>query len=516
MARQNTARQAQGHGGRDGLVRFGAGVAGIAGRRLTPEPERALPRDPVAWVRDTLDEHLWSAQAAILRALVEHRKVAVQSCHQIGKSYIAARAGAWWIAAHPLGEAQIVTTAPSGDQVRSILWQELQRAHRRGSLPGTITRGQVPEWHISGEQVGQGRKPQDYVSAEQAATQFQGLHARYLLGVLDEGCGIPAWLWGAMDSLATNESSRLLAIGNPTDPTAEFAKRCAPGSGWHVLKISAFDSPNFTGEPVPEQLRESLISPLWVEEVAQTYGDDSAYYIARVLGEFPEVADDVIISPRLIREAHERDLSGQIMRSLRRHGMDVARFGKDESCIYENRGGFIRLVQAWRGVDTTVSTAKAEQVLRADVEARMTIDEVGLGAAVLDPLRKAGQRVTGFSGGERAVNEQRFVNRNSESWWGFREAMAAGLIDLDPEDEVLAAQLGSRKWKLDASQRRIAIESKEEMSRRGIASPDRADGAVMSWYEGYRVPDPETVLPLNPDRSMQHDELIGDIADRDF
>src|SRR5438309_5543989 len=98
---------------------------------MTPEPERPLPADPIRWVREDCDEFLWSKQREILRALVEHRKVAVQSCHGIGKSYIASRAAAWWIAGHSPGEAKVVSTAPSGAQVRAILWGELQRAHRR-------------------------------------------------------------------------------------------------------------------------------------------------------------------------------------------------------------------------------------------------------------------------------------------------------------------------------------------------------------------------------------------------
>jgi hypothetical protein len=469
----------------------------------------------VAWVKDVLDEHLWSVQRKILRALVEHRKVAVQSCHQIGKSYIAGRAAAWWVAGHPPGEAQIVTTAPSGDQVRAILWQEIAKAHRRGRLPGNITKGQVPTWQLNGEQIGQGRRPADYLNAEQAQSQFQGLHARYLLGILDEGCGIPRWLWQAMDTLVTNESSRLLAIGNPTDPTAEFARRCSPGSGWHVIKVSAFESPNFTGEPVPEQLRESLISKLWVEETAKSYGTESAFYVSRVEGEFPEVADDVIVSPKLVREAHERDRSGHALVGPR-FGMDVARFGHDESCVYENRGGMIRLADAWRGTDTTTSAIRAKKILEDHPHRPMVIDEVGLGAGVLDPLRHRSLPVTGFNGGEAAVDSDRFSNRNAEAWWSFREALEAGLIDLDEDDEALAAQLQSRKWRLDTAQRRIRVETKDEMAARGIASPDRADAAIMSFYEGYRIPSPDAILDLAPGGKLQPDDLLGELLTMKF
>lgn len=487
------------------------GVAQSVRRRLTPEPERELPQDPVVWIRDELDEHTWSVQRKILRSVVEHRKTAVQSCHGIGKSYIAARAAAWWIAGHPPGEAMVVTSAPSGHQVRTILWGELNRAHRRGNLPGKISRGQVPEWVVDGEQVAFGRKPADYVDPEQARTQFQGIHARYLLVVLDEGCGIPKWLWEATETLVTNEASRILAIGNPDDPTAHFAHVCAPGSGWNVLAVSAQDTPNFTGEAVPEQLRESLVSRLWVEERKREWGEDSPLYISKVLGQFPDVSDDVIITPRMIREAHERDLSGEAIADQGRFGMDVARMGADETVIYRNRGGMIRLEDSWRKQNTDVSRARAQNLLEAEPYRPMTVDVVGLGAGVYDPLAAHGFNVQPFNGGEQANDPRRFVNRNSEAWWAFREGLEAGLIDLDPDDLTLAAQLQSRRWKLDASQRRIRIETKDEMKARGLPSPDRADAAIMSWYEGVRtITDVKAMLPKpgDPPASITGD-LLG-------
>jgi hypothetical protein len=306
---------------------------------------------------------------------------------------------------------------------------------------------------------------------------------------------VPLWLWQGIDTLLTNDAARLLAIGNPDDPTTEFAKKCSPGSGCNVIAIGAEDTPNFTGEPVPEQLREMLVSPMWAEGIAEKYGKDSAYYIAKVRGLFPEVADDVLISPRLIREARECDRSGYAIASISRYGMDVARYGKDESCIYEHRGGMIRLVEAWRssrteGKPANVDTReRAEAVLRADPRCVMQVDEVGVGSGPFDELKGRSFNVVPFNGGEKAREHERYMNRNAEAWWTFRKAMEAGLIDLDPQDDVLAAQLQSRRWREDPSEKRIAVERKQQMRERGIESPDRADAAVMAYYEGARTVD---------------------------
>lgn len=462
------------------------GTAQAVLRRLTPEPERALPQDPVLWVREKLDESLWSHQRTFMRSVLEHRYTAWKACHGPGKSRVASRLMGWWVEGHPPGEAIVVTVAPSGQQIRAILWRELNNAHAKG-LPGRITMGQIPEWIVDGELVAFGRKPQDLVDPAQARAAFQGIHARYVLVLLDEAGGIPEWLWEATDTLVTNEASRVVALGNPDDPTTHFAKICQPGSGWNVLQTSVFDTPNFTGERVPEQLRELLPSKLWVEERKREWGEDSPLYVSKVLGEFPDVADDVIITPRMIREAHERDLSGHAIADAGRFGMDVARYGSDETCIYRNRGGMIRLEQAWRKQDTDVSRARAQVILEQDRYRHMQIDVVGLGAGVYDPLANSGFNVQAFSGGEKAQDPDRFANRNAEAWWAFREGLEQGLIDLDPEDLTLAAQLQARRWRLDTAQRRIRIESKDEMKARGISSPDRADAAILSWYEGVRT-----------------------------
>jgi hypothetical protein len=463
-------------------------------RRIAPSPESVRVRDPVEWVQGQLGEFLWSKQREILASLQANRKTAVQSAHGIGKSFVASRAVAWWIGAHPPGEAMVVSSAPSAHQTRAILWGELAKAHYKGGLPGFITRGQVPEWVIDGQVVGFGRKPPDAVDENEARVQFQGIHARYLLVVLDEAGGVPKWLWEAAGTLATNEASRILAIGNPDDPTSHFAKVCAPGSGYNVLRVSAFDTPNFTGEPVPQMLTDSLTGSTYVQDAKQEWGEESPLYISKVLGEFPEVSDDVILSPRLIREAHERDLSGRAILDQGRYGLDIARQGKDESCIYENRGGMIRLVQAWRVPDLTVTEDKVRAVLKRNIYKPMLIDVPGMGYGVHDHLRREGFRVTPFNGGETAHDPNRFADRNAEAWWGFRESLQAGLIDLDPDDDLLAAQLQSRRWSLDASQRRIKIEKKDDMAKRGLKSPDRADAAILAWYEGCSVPDPGVVM----------------------
>jgi len=89
---------------------------------------------------------------------------------------------------------------------------------------------------------------------------------------MDEACGIPDWLWNSVETIATNRYARVLAIGNPDVPDTSFAKTHAPdNTAWHKIKISAFDTPAYTQEEVPETLLLDLVSPDWVE--ARAKGD---------------------------------------------------------------------------------------------------------------------------------------------------------------------------------------------------------------------------------------------------
>jgi hypothetical protein len=93
-----------------------------------------------------------------------------------------------------------------------------------------------------------------------------------VLVFIDEAGGVPKTIFDAVDSLATNVYARVLAIGNPDDPASHFATACKPRlglaghSGWQVIRISAFDTPAYTDEEVPEELYADLLSAEWVDE----------------------------------------------------------------------------------------------------------------------------------------------------------------------------------------------------------------------------------------------------------
>jgi hypothetical protein len=232
-------------------------------------------------VTSSLGEFWWSGQHRMAQSVVENRYSAFKASHDVSKSHTMSRLALWWIDVHPPGEAFVVTTAPTTPQVEAILWRYMGNAHKRAELPGRITLD--AKWYIGNELVAYGPKPADYDPAA-----FQGIHARYVLVIIDEAGGEPKSIFDAVDALATNVDARVVAVGNRTIPRRRDLQArlwLARGNDQRVRH------PAYTGEKVPEDLLPLLVSPEWVEERKIRWGVTSPIYQSKVLGEFPDISD---------------------------------------------------------------------------------------------------------------------------------------------------------------------------------------------------------------------------------
>jgi len=493
--------------------------------------------DPCAWAAERAKNFLWSKQKEIMLSLRDHRRTAVKSCHGPGKSFTAAEAVCWWLDAFPAGEAGAVTTAPTDRQVQFVLWKEIRRVHAAAELPG---RTNQKAWLMDVQEgrglveltVAFGMKPDDY-----NPTAFQGIHFRRMLVVYDEACGIPGSiaeagthtqsLWDAGDSLLSNDDCRALAIGNPDDPTAEFARICKPGSGWNVITISAFDTPNFTGERIPERLRPYLVGRTWVEEKRKAWApawtwtaDGSAcippadarvedahpLWLSKVLGIFPESAEDQGLLPiTWVEAAAERVLDPGSPVEM---GVDVGG-GGDTSTSGLRRGFVFRILSEDRNPDTMQTCGKVVAERRSSSAEVAKVDVIGIGRGLVDRGKELGEPFVGINVAESPTcnclelrfrhkrkapaavdprspshyddcNVERFLNLRAQAWWEVRDLFEAKTIDIDPNDQILSSELCAIRFKR-TSAGKIQIESKDEAKRRGVGSPNRADALMLAF-----------------------------------
>lgn len=372
--------------------------------------------------------------------------------------------------------------------MRAILWRYIRQAHRKGNLVGKLNQ---TEWLIDGDLVGFGRKP-----ADQDEGAFQGIHAAHVLVVLDEACGIPEQLWIAADALTTNEGCRMLAIGNPDDPGSYFYGVCRPESLWHKIRVSAFDSPNFTGEEVSAKLASLLIAPSWAEEKRLEWGEDNPIYKSKILGEF--TSDDpgkVIRASDLATTRIPTEMArGEAELTPVELGVDVGG-GGDMTVVRERRG--MVAGREWVEHSDQPHTI-APLVLRAVRESGATtvkIDSIGVGAGVVGELQNLAAegrheaRIVAVNVAEKSSDPAMYLNLRAELWWGFRLALQDRHVDLSVMENAdkTAADLLEPGWKV-ANKGQIQIESKDDIRKRIGRSTDNADALLLAFWAPEKGP----------------------------
>jgi hypothetical protein len=490
--------------------------------RLADRLENARDRwqtDPVGWVETRLAGKLWSRQREVARLVVGHRRVTVRSGHATGKTRLAASLACWWIDTHPIGEAIVITTAPTFAQVSQVFWQELRRIHTAGALDGTITldnRWTMPD----GTLVALGRRPADWNPGA-----LSGYHRRWVLVIIDEASGIPRWLWDAVETITTGDQCRILAVGNPDDTTSFFADVHRTEPGWRRVRIPCTDTPAFTNEPFPPHLTELLVTPNWVEDKKTRWGEDSPLYISKITGEFADSSENTLIPMSWIRQAQHRWTQWHDREDVRNGhrepygprtiGIDVGWSGTnaDATAISILQGDILQRVDTHKGMDTGQVTSLAMAQLTSP-RATAVVDSVGIGAGVLDQLRAAGANAKPFMGSWAThrrdnTNTWRFRNTRAASWWAMRELLdpAGGATLALPPDDDLAAELSMPRW-APATGGYIDVETKPELRKRLNRSPDRADSAVMAcWFhrptgtstlDPWDIPEPLHPIPYSP------------------
>lgn len=470
---------------------------------LLDPPALRWARDPVAWATQRMNQELWSAQKEIFHSVRDNSLTAVQSCHEVGKSWTAAHIVGWWIDTHPPGEAFAVTTAPTDKQVKAILWREINRLHESENLLG---RTNLSEWYVGKELVAFGRKPSDY-----SPTAFQGLHAKFMLLVLDEAGGIPKTMWDAGSSLVANEYSRTLAIGNPDDPLSEFADKCKEGSGWNVIHIGYDRTPNFTGEEVSEELKSRLIHPNWVAQKREEWGEDSPLFKSKCKGEFPDSNPDGFIQLSWLNACRNSELPETAPIEA---GIDIGA-GGDKTVIRERRGMRAGRVESFIDSDPMNTIGRLAAKLKEWGIVRAKVDSIGVGWSVAGRLRELSSRhnprgerthdaeIVFVNFAESSIDTDRFVNLRAEVWWTIgREYSRLKKWDLTNVNDDVFAELTSPSYEIMDSKGKIKIQAKEELRKKLKRSPDDADALLLAFYgDGWQA--------TLPSRANRETSLIG-------
>jgi hypothetical protein len=472
--------------------------------------------NPVLWAEEYLGIKPWSAQADVAMSVVDNKNVVVKAGHEVGKSWLAGLLICWWVDTRwdlP-GGCFVVSTAPSTRQINAIVWREVRKFHNLAKkrfneglvdhpLPGYVTSD--AHWRLpDGIELGYGAKPADSADKESGNDSMSGIHARYVLAVGDEAVGLSKGLIGDLANITSNATSRRFLICNPTNPlsyVASIFKRQL--KGWKTHTISVFDSPNFHGrgicnadscknwaehqkmepyEGFPIEVLETLVDQTYVDDMAEEHGVDSPTYISRVTGEFAWDMGFTLIRPEDIAKSLDCEIVPSYG-SVPRLGIDVSRSKRgDKNTVYKWHDGRLRFVDDWNDPDAMATADRIHKHAMALAVKEVRIDGQGLGGPIADRVRMLAQgqyEIFEILGNDPSPDLDRWQNFRAWSWWDLQDRMSKSLVDIDPEDEKLQEQLmGVEIKKRTTGRNNILLESKEEMAKRGIHSPDHADAAV--------------------------------------
>ena len=455
--------------------------------------KRMYQSDPEAWLADVLGKRWYSKQAEIVDSFMSSSRTAVKSANGCGKSAVVADLITWIVATGVPSETLCIVSAPTLSQIEKVIFAYLKvnkglASVKNRPLPGRIT--ETLAWKLDGDNGAEflvfGKRPSD----QDIVSSFQGTRKRNTFVFLDEAGGLPQDMFTAAEAVATGQGSRILAIGNPDRRGTEFHRIFTDpriSQDWSLHTISAFDLPTFTGESVyPEEndqknFLNGLTSIDWVEHKKRAWGEESARYKAKVLGEFPDEADNTFFSQTVLDNAYDTTVDADVRPVL---GLDVARFGSDENVVYENRGGRVRLVDRWSKLDLIETARRVHDHAQRVAASVVNVDVNGVGGGVVDALVRLGEfsdavyRVGAINNSTSSPDPTRWLNARAWHYDSFREAMGNGEIDLDYEDTQLREELISQTYKF-SPRGAIQMTSKDEMKRSGMSSPDSLDAAVL-------------------------------------
>jgi phage terminase large subunit len=456
--------------------------------RKTENPLRRLSEtgvDPVRYTREILCSDPWPVQEEILRSVASNAQTAVKACHSSGKTRIAAAAVLWWITRYRDGIA--VTTAPSWAQVQKLLWGEIHKAIGRSRFRWPMpTQTEV--------KLGAG----NYATglATDQGVKFQGFHSGHLLVVIDEAPGVEADIWEAIEGTRAGGEVHILALGNPTLAGGPFHTAfTSERELWRTISIDAFDTPNLEGfalddlRKLPRGLPESdpvfqftprpyLVTRRWVYEKFWTWGEKSALWQARVRGQFPEQAEDALLSLAWIETASKREPydDGSALHA----GVDVAGPGEDETVCYVRCGSHLIGFEAWANPDPRGDVVAFLRPFRDRLET-VNVDAIGIGYNFGLHLEDQGFPVQLINVGEASHDPEKYANAKAEFYWGLRERFEAGDVS-GLTDETSMGQLATIRYKHTA-RGQVQIESKDDLRKRGAKSPDRAEALMLAYAD---------------------------------
>lgn len=427
-------------------------------------------------------------QKAVFDDVVLYNRVSVKSGQGVGKTAATAIIVLWFLCCFPY--PRIVATAPTKQQLNDVLWSEVAKWQEKSPVLKRILKWTKTYIYMKGYE-------KRWFAVARTATKpenMQGFHEDNMLFIIDEASGVADVIMEAIQGTLSGENNKLLMLGNPTKTSGVFYDS-------HTKDRASYKCHTVNAENVARVNKDNI------ENLKRKYGENSNVVRVRVYGEFPTQEDDVFISLSVIEQCSSKlyELPEEKKSPNIILGVDVARFGDDETIIYRNAQGKLNIAAKRKGQDLMSTVGDIVKIYRETLKefpeyrgkVYVNIDDTGLGGGVTDRLREVRREhqlykmvVVPINAAEKIETDTKagkeaaeyYNNLTTHMWACLKELMENREINIE-EDEETVAQLSTRKYFV-ASNGKLELESKKEMKKRGLTSPDRGDAAALAVYLG--------------------------------
>ena len=408
-------------------------------------------------------------QADVLRSIGEGTKsaqealrIAVASGHGIGKTALVAWILLWAMSTRP--NLAGVVTANTCQQLEDKTWRELAVWHKKALNSNWFKWTATKFYQVDNPETW-------FIAAvpwsKERPEAFAGLHAEHVLVVFDEASAVDDVIWETTEGAMTTPGAIWVVLGNPTRNTGRF-HGCfhRMRHRWITRQIDSRTAKMANKKQLDQ----------WIAD----YGEDSDFVRIRVRGIFPRAGSCQLIGNDIVDEAVCRHLSqDSYLHAPKVLGVDVARFGEDQSVIALRQGLYLPPLKKYRQIDTMTLAGLVAQEMDREQVAMAFVDQGGIGAGVVDRLHQLGRHnVVGVDFGGSATNPFLHLNKRTEMWCEMRDWLQNACI---PDDQELKADLTGPEYGFTGDKGQIALEKKSDMKKRGLASPDCGDALALTF-----------------------------------
>lgn len=440
-------------------------------------------KNPVLFAEEVCSFHPDEWQRNVLIDIAGYTKVSVRSGHGVGKTSVEAIVLLWFLSCFRF--PKVIATAPTRQQLNDILWSEVEKWRSKSPLLQELLTWTKTYVYMKGYE-------KRWFAVAKTASEpenMQGFHEENMLIIVDEASGVEDAIMEAILATLSGKNNKLLMCANPTRTTGTFYDSHNRDRGMYKChRVSSLDSARTNKENIASFIRK--------------YGEHSNVVKVRVYGDFPAQEDDVFLPLPLIEQSVINELDTEKIYKITM-GVDVARYGDDETIIATNAGGDIDIpvVRHGQSLMTTVGdiVMQYKRLIKEYPNYKgvitVNIDDTGLGGGVTDRLEEVKEEerlrrleivpVNFGSKPPQDGSEDRYQDISTYMWATLKTLMENREVRI-VNDEELVAQLSVRKYSI-TSTGKIMLESKKAMKDRGIKSPDRGDAVVLSCYSQNKI-----------------------------